>query len=463
MFKHLSVVLVLSLAWTVSSCKKDEAKKQEAAAEQKKAAASKPAEEKQGPATKEAPAEKEQPAQPAEPVEKPVEPPVAPVAPPAGAHAGGDVAGLVDRSIAAAGGSEVLRSKLSAFTVKSKGSFFGADYEMVTYWAAPDRMVMNINGGAMVTGYSGDECWNGYDDVIVDCMPGERRSAPTTLWTFHAMNLYPLKDQDVTLTYLGDTHAGDTKVEQVQVEKAGTSVSLVLAFDAQTGLVRQARHDGEFGGLRGEMVYDVVEYADFDGVRFPARTVLTVAGKKVMDDSTVELIPGPPDEQLFKRPPQAPTGIPRVRELRPQWVAYARHTGSPEAIGTTITELLASMTRSEVMPLGPVTMVYIKGPESTQDRDEWVTEIQVPIAKPSDPGKLAQAGISAVEVPAMQVVAQVEVGPYDQLGQKINSLESWFKEQGYQLDGRPGHITYNNPIMTAPDKLVSELYFPVKK
>ena len=102
----------------------------------------------------------------------------------------------------------MLKAKCAAAIMKTKGKFFGYDYEMTTHWQAPDKMVMDLGAGGMVMGYIGDQCWNRINDVVVDCMAEEKRSAPQALWSFYVMGLYVLKDPGVILKYVGEKELG---------------------------------------------------------------------------------------------------------------------------------------------------------------------------------------------------------------------------------------------------------------
>ena len=69
-----------------------------------------------------------------------------------------------------------------------------------------------------------------------------------------------------------------------------------------------------------------------------------------------------------------------IIDLPPRLVAWTTHRGAFETIGRAtqaLGEWIAQHGRTQV---GPVFNVYVVGPGRTDDPEQWVTEVNIPIA-----------------------------------------------------------------------------------
>ena len=107
-------------------------------------------------------------------------------------------------------------------------------------------------------------------------------------------------------------------------------------------------------------------------------------------------------------------------------------------------------------------MVYLKDPSQTQNPEEYETEILVAVA-PTDKEQLEGEGCAIRKIPAGDVAARVEIGPYEQVAAKYPELAKWAKKSGYKVSGPALMATYSDPSTTAPEALISELMFVVVK
>jgi len=459
----LSVVLALVLAFAAAGCAKkgEEGKKEGAPAEVKKAEVPKATE--AGPEAKaeagppearpaEAkPAEAKAEEKPAEPA-KPAEPPPAK-----------DAAALVDRAIAAEGGLEALRQKLGAYTVKSKGMYFGDPYQMTTAWKAPDKLVMDVGEGGMVMGYSGADCWVKFNDVVTDCPAAEKQYATEMLWSFHLMNLYPLKDEGVVLAYKGEADLDGKEADLVEVTREGAPMAVLFAFDRATGLPARMEYEGHMMGKPGKYSSRIVAYHDVEGVKVPSQSAMLFADKLTIADEVVSVTFGVADEAVFVKPAQAATGVPKVRHVRQATVVSTLHKGPYQSVGMSIGKVFGFVGANDLIPFGPPSMIYVKDPMSAKSPDEYETEVLLPIAPVPDVAKYQGEGIGVKVMPEADLVVKVEIGPFDKVPQAYAGLSAWAGQYGYDIVGPAGQTTFSDPMSTPPDQLVHELFFPVKK
>ena len=369
---------------------------------------------------------------------------------------------LADRAIAAAGGYEALKEKLTAFEIVSQGTFFGNGYMMTTYWQAPDKMVMELHSGGMTMGYVGDQCWNQIHTIVKDCAADERTAAPMSLWSFYVMNLYSMKDEGMKLKYLGEKTIDNRPVEQLRVDREGAPIPITLSFDKETALLVQVEHEGSIAGNRGLLVCDIEEHIDVDGLKMAKRSTLSMDGKVLIDDQYSGVKWELSDESIFTRPPQATFGETAVRMEAWHTVASLLHRGRYERIGMAMGKVFGWLNQNKLMPIGAPLMLYLKDPGSTGNADEYETEIRIPITRPDDSGKLTP-GVIVKQVPDYLIAVRVEQGPYAKVSQEYGPLAKWCADNGYEIIGPAGMTTFDNPAVTPPDKLIHELFYEVKK
>jgi effector-binding domain-containing protein len=383
-------------------------------------------------------------------------------APEAAPEAAPTPAQLVDRAIAAAGGLELLRAKLSAMTIRSTGTYAGVPYEMTTWWKAPDRMVMDIGDGQMMMGYVGAECWSKMGDVVIDCPPAEAAAAREMQLAGHLLNLYPLKDPGVTLAPAEPTELDGREALGVVATVEGGPVPVTLWFDAETWLLLAVRFQQTtpVGPAESELTFS--EPRQQDGVTLPAKSRMSMGGQLLMADETTRVELGGADETKFQRPPQAPLGQPRTAHWPAGRCAATTFTGPYEGVGATLGKLFGWVQAQNLLPLGPPMLVYRKGPGETTTPEEYVTEVRVAVGV-LGPEPPAGGDPALQELPETDVVLRLEKGPYHEVAARHGELSQWAAENGWDVVGPPGMTTYSDPTTVAPAELLSELWFPVRK
>jgi effector-binding domain-containing protein len=372
---------------------------------------------------------------------------------------------LVDKAIAAAGGLDALKAKFSAYTVKSKGLYMGMGYEMTTTWKEPDKMVMDIvsvRHGSMAMGYVGAECWTRMTDLILDCSEMEKQGVPMMLWSAYLSNLYPIKGEGFVATATGEAEIDGRKVATVEVAKDGAPGALTFMFDVESGLVSRIEYAGNMGGQMGLISMRMLAYQDLDGVKVVAKSGMYFQDKVVMEDEFVSATLGTADESVFTRPAQVAAGTTRVRPVAEHQVVFALHKGPYEAIGMTIGKVYGCIGANQLVPMGGPVMAYVKDMTQTKNPEEYETEVLVDIG-PTTLEQLQGEGCALKVIPAGEVAARVELGPYDKVAANYGELANWIKKNKYKIAGPALMATYNDPATTAPEALLTELMFMVVK
>jgi len=372
---------------------------------------------------------------------------------------------IVDKAIVAAGGIDVLKAKLSAYTLKSKGTYMGMPYEMTSYWKAPGKMIMDIfsvRHGGMGMAFVDAECWMRYGGIIIDCSAAEKANSPMMMWSAYLLTGYALKDEGVVASYKGDAELDGKKVALVEITKEGAPGPVTFAFDAETGLVVREEYQGTMGAAPGLISQRIVAYQDVEGLKFPQKSAMYFQDKLVMEDEFVSATFGVVEDKAFEKPAQVAAGATQLRKVPEHQVVSALHKGPYEGIGATIGKVYGCVFGNQLFPMSGPIMVHLKGPDQTKNPEEFETEVVVDIA-PTTLTELQGEGCVVKTIPACEVAARVEIGPYDKAAEKYGELAAWIKKHGRKIDGPAMMAAYNDPATTPPEGLISELMFMVKK
>jgi effector-binding domain-containing protein len=369
---------------------------------------------------------------------------------------------VVEAAIQAAGGSATLRNKTESYLVRSKGTFYGRPYEMTTIWSAPDKIVMSMDGGEMVMGYVGEKCWNKMYGMVVDCQEAEKKSAKDTLLAAEIVTLYPLVGPSFELKS-GKPETIDGKAAEVVVaQKKSSDTPYLLYFDKETKHLIRIAANGDWAGRKGKMVTDMSDHRAIDGVVMSRRSVMSFDGAKILEEEVVSVDWEDVGADAFARPPRSPLDTPKKRTTGEHVAAVAVHKGNYETIGRTIGALMAWIGRAGRTPMGPPHLVYLKGPRKTDDPEEYVTEIRVPLARPSTEAP-ASRDYEVRRIEPSTVAYMAVEGPYDEVASKYAKLFEWAKKTGYRITGAPQMIAFSDPISTPPRKRLSQLLVPIAK
>lgn len=368
---------------------------------------------------------------------------------------------LVHKAIKAAGGIEKLKTKTEAMTIHVKGTFYGAPFTSVTYWKAPDRSVMYLFGGSMVMAAVGNECWKKYNDLVIDCSPPEKRHMSEILLTSRIMCLHALEEPGVKLEPAGMETVDGKEAWGVKVTLKGASIPVIVFFDKISGQMVKMSYHGLWAGRPSRMEMILSGIKDLDGLKVATESKMKANGRVVMTEKT-EKIEYQVDEAKFAKPAQAVPGVPRIRFMPPMTVAYTVHKGPYPGIGKAMGGLISWIGRKGLDVMGSPAFLYHKDPSNAKSPAEYVTEIQYPVASPLA-DVAGNEGFGVKKSNGTEIAVQVAMGPYEKAGEGYKKLAAWISRQGYVITGPASMATYSDPTKTAPDKLMSEIFFPVVK
>jgi len=151
-----------------------------------------------------------------------------------------------------------------------------------------------------------------------------------------------------------------------------------------------------------------------------------------------------------------------VKKTEPMTVAFVSMKGPYSLIGETFGKLYGLIGEKGYVPAGPPVGVYFNAPGQVTD-EELLWELRSPIAGDVTPSGPDERGLGIKKVEAAEVAATMHKGPYDQVGTTYGALAGWIAENGYEIVGPSEEVYLSDPGKTAPEELLTEIRFPVKK
>lgn len=124
-----------------------------------------------------------------------------------------------------------------------------------------------------------------------------------------------------------------------------------------------------------------------------------------------------------------------------------------ETLGACYGEVMQCVNSQDVQPSGPPFAIYYN-----MDMSDLDMEIGFPVA-----AMITDAGrVKAGTIPSGKAAVATHVGPYDTIGETYEKLSAFVKEKKLEPNGFSYEYYLNDPGETAPEELLTEIYFPLK-
>lgn len=126
-------------------------------------------------------------------------------------------------------------------------------------------------------------------------------------------------------------------------------------------------------------------------------------------------------------------------------------TQLPQILGQTYAKIGAYLAKLGSQPVYAPFVAYYN-----MDMDDLDIEVGFPTAALPGEGE-----ILAGELPAGRALTATYTGPYDTMQSAYEDIEIWAKEHGVQRTGVVYEFYHNDPTVTPPEELVTEIVFPL--
>lgn len=123
-------------------------------------------------------------------------------------------------------------------------------------------------------------------------------------------------------------------------------------------------------------------------------------------------------------------------------------------IGAAFTELKQFVDQNKLDCIAPPMVITTKYDEQSYSFDA-AFEVSRNTTKPN-------GRIKAGSIPASKIVKGVHVGSYSQMINSYKDMEAYLAKNNLEKNGRPLEIYIDDPAATKPDKLRTEIVYPVK-
>jgi len=146
-----------------------------------------------------------------------------------------------------------------------------------------------------------------------------------------------------------------------------------------------------------------------------------------------------------------------IREQLPQ-PALAIRTRTPvqnlsQVIDDAYRTITQYLEQAGEQPAGPMFVGYY-------NRD--MNDLDVEVGFPVSPGLEGNDRIHPTEIPGGKVGICLHTGPYHEAGPAYEDLTKMVKNQGFETTGVAYESYLNNPMDTTPEKLQTQILFPLK-
>jgi effector-binding domain-containing protein len=125
----------------------------------------------------------------------------------------------------------------------------------------------------------------------------------------------------------------------------------------------------------------------------------------------------------------------------------------PQAMGRMYGEIYTHMQKNGIPITGPPFAYY----HAWSDQ-----EVDMECGFPTGGTVMNDGKFEAFTLPAVQAVVAVHSGPYPDIAKTYGEVLKWMKEEGHQPADQMWEIYLNDPAITPPEKLLTQIVWPLK-
>jgi len=175
----------------------------------------------------------------------------------------------------------------------------------------------------------------------------------------------------------------------------------------------------------------------------------------------VEIYAQPAPDKNIPRPAPAKPSF-AIKNVEPQVVLYTLYRGSYDKVGPAIGKLFALAGQKQIIPRGPVSLVYLNNPMWVSS-EHWLTEIRIPVGEEAlkFAGTLGEM-TDVKALPAMEVAAVVKPAGQADPNAIYDYLYTRIVRQGYMATDNACETFLTNGKENYA-QMKSEIMVPVKK
>lgn len=148
---------------------------------------------------------------------------------------------------------------------------------------------------------------------------------------------------------------------------------------------------------------------------------------------------------------------PQRKSLDAQTVLSIEHVGPYDEIGNVYHRLFSWAQQARVEPTGQAFTVFVEPPDQL-DWNAGHFEVCLPVAQGTQGG----GEVRIKTLPATEVLSTVVEGPYSEMPAHYSEFLAWLAVEGTTPAGPPREVYLVHPGSPRPEKLKTEIQFPIK-
>lgn len=141
----------------------------------------------------------------------------------------------------------------------------------------------------------------------------------------------------------------------------------------------------------------------------------------------------------------------RIVETKAQNIISIREIINSDDYAKLIGKLYEKIGREKFTPIGPPMSIYHC---AEFDPEKFDAEVAIPVSEKNKETK---------ELPASLCAMVSFKGPYSELTSAHTKINKWIEENNYEIIAPAVEVYISDPMKTAPEDYVTEVYYPVKK
>jgi effector-binding domain-containing protein len=151
-----------------------------------------------------------------------------------------------------------------------------------------------------------------------------------------------------------------------------------------------------------------------------------------------------------------------LKRTEPRTMATLKHQGPFSDIPQMMSNLTSEIDEGDRYAAGPPMVAYFNSPDQVPE-NELIWQVMIPVVNPGQFRQIEMDKLGFSYMNAALVAYAYHIGSYETVGETYGLLFAWASRNDYEIAGPPMEIYWSDPEDTPEERLVTELWLPVKE
>ena len=151
-----------------------------------------------------------------------------------------------------------------------------------------------------------------------------------------------------------------------------------------------------------------------------------------------------------------------LKRVEPRTMAILKHQGPFSDIPQVIANLTSEIDKGDHYVAGPAMVAFFNSPDQVPE-DKLIWQVMIPVVNPGPFRHIETDTPGFSYMNATLVGYTYHIGSYETVGETYGLLFEWASRNDYEIAGPPMEIYWSDPQQTPEERLVTELWLPVKE